>query len=225
MKSPRLGEVAAKPSSLPVRRVNAWTAGSAEQDALEHAHLAVGLRERRAGRRPVVEDESALVHLREEAGADHPGEPEPSASRSAARDHAPRRRCPSIQPIAPAVALLEPRRARGAGSGAAGARRAMACAAGARAHCATTAGISVIASTSESSTATASAMRERAEELAHHAGEQAERREDHDGGQRRAGHGAEDLVGAAAASPRPAARPGAAPAAARCSPPPPPRRR
>ena len=57
-------ELAARPASERFhRRIG-------QQDSLEHAHLPVGLREGRARRRPVIEDESTLVHLRQKAGAD-----------------------------------------------------------------------------------------------------------------------------------------------------------
>ncbi len=99
MKSPVFGEVAANPSSLPVRRVKAWMSGSPRQNSLDDVYLAVGLGERAAGGSAVVEDESSLVHFGEEAGAHHPWSPSiDSRSPAAAPSATPR--CASIHPIA-----------------------------------------------------------------------------------------------------------------------------
>jgi len=63
------------------------------ENLLDAAHHRVGFRERAAGRRPVVEDEAALVHVGHETGADAPAEEEERGGEDE-RDHAGKRRAP-----------------------------------------------------------------------------------------------------------------------------------
>ena len=84
--SPVFCAVANRPSSDPVRREYDATSGVSLQNLLDRPHLAVGLLERGAGRRQVVDDEAALVCRRQEAGAD--GHEQPDGGR---RQHQRRR--------------------------------------------------------------------------------------------------------------------------------------
>ena len=73
VKSPVLASVtAARPICRPVRREVLSTSGCVAEDALDMLENAVGLGERTAGGHDVVEDESALVHLRQQIGAERP---------------------------------------------------------------------------------------------------------------------------------------------------------
>jgi hypothetical protein len=165
--------------------------GVGQQDPLEDADLAVGLGQRGPGRRPVVQDEAALVHLRQEAGADHPREAQPEREQHRARAH---RDAPVAEHPAdrPGVALFQrperhPRQPAPLGVGPAlGARRPL------RHHCRD----QRHRQHQREQHRHRQRDRERAEELAHHAREQPERREHHDRGERRARHRPEDLVGA-----------------------------
>ena len=70
--SPLFCCVANRPSSDPVRRVNAAMSGVCWSTVLHLPKHAVGLLERAARRRQVVDDEAALVRFRQEAGAERP---------------------------------------------------------------------------------------------------------------------------------------------------------
>ena len=197
------------------------------QDLLDDPQLPVGLRQRRAGGREVVEHEGALVDHGQEARAHEAVEDQPPATTSSTASAASAPRVAEHLVEARAVRIGEPVDARVHAAPSSAAQAALPPAAGApsspsppprlaRTNWSARSGTSVRASTSETSTATASVSGERHEELAHHALEQPEREEDHHGGEGGGGHGPDQLRHRVAHGRR-AAR-AAAPGGARCSP-------
>ena len=98
--SPVFCAVANSPSSDPVRREYAATSGVVGDHLLHRADLAVGLAQRAAGRRQVVDDEAAFVGRRQKSGADRrrTGRRSPPASDQRPRDRDDRTRDHHVEP-------------------------------------------------------------------------------------------------------------------------------
>ncbi len=184
----RGGEEAQLAAGPPGERLDA---GIGAQDLLDPADQLIGLLERAAGRSPVIEDEAALVHVGHEAGADGAGEEHQQhgrAGREQQREHA-------VRLEALEGSLVDPRHGLERESES---RLLLECLGPAAQPFAGEQRNQRHRDDQGEQHRERERQGERAEELAHHAFQEAERGEDDDGGQGRARDRREDLVGALA---------------------------